>query len=215
VRLVAALQRVERAMSSDALKRAAQLLEGSDRGAARNPPSLPAQSKKGAELMASAEAALAGSVKRAMPPMPATTPRIERVRLPMTCSARGRTYIVIAERHGDTLRFVGHEMPQGGNGPGSTDQLLGHYCIDESSWACPFCSSARGVWICECPRMDGAMHCMGTSGGRQYCACGRFEEHEFIDVEKIAVRGSSVAETPKSSASAMRIQSSAKRVTHG
>lgn len=201
-------------MSNDVLKKASQLLNSRNAG---TPPSLPSQAN-GSAIIARAEAALGGSIKRATPPAP--EPRIERVRLAMTCSAKGVAYTVIAERHGDVLRFTGHEIPQSGQGSDGASRpshLSGQYRIDFSGWACPVCSTAKGVWLCDCRQMEGAMHCMGTSGGRQHCACGRFEQHEFITVEKTAVRGSSMAAAPKTAgaADAARSSSSARRLTNG
>lgn len=204
-------------MSKDVLKQASQLLDG--RSARASPPPLPSPTNS-AGIIARAEAALGGSIKRAAPAAPA--PRIERVRVPMTCSARGVGYTVIAERNGDVLRFVGHEMPQSGGrvantSPTQAGHLSGQYRIDYGGWACPLCSTAKGVWMCDCRQAEGAMHCMGTSGGRQYCACGRFEHHEFIEIEKTAVRGSSMAAAPKAAGAgdAARPSSSARRLTNG
>jgi hypothetical protein len=213
---VAPLQFLERTtVSNDLLKRASQLLNGRNAG---TPSPLPSQGN-GSAIIARAEAALGGSIRRAMPA--ASEPRVERVRLPMTCSARGVAYTVIAERNGDVLRFLGHEMPQNGRGadnaPRMPSHLSGQYRIDWTQWACPLCSTAKGVWLCDCHQMEGAMHCMGTSGGRQHCACGRLEQHEFVTVEKIAVRGSSMASAPKTAgaADATRSSSSTRRLTNG
>lgn len=203
-------------MSKDVLKQASQLLNGRNAG---NPPFLPSQAGSNA-IIARAEAALGGSIRRAAPAAPA--PRIERVRVPMTCSARGVGYTVIAERNGDVLRFVDHEMPQrDGRGANASPVLPGHlsgqYRIDYGGWACPVCSTAKGVWMCDCRQAEGAMHCMGTSGGRQYCACGRFEQHEFIEIERTAVRGSSMAAAPKAAGAGdtARPSSSTRRLANG
>jgi hypothetical protein len=204
-------------MSNDLLKQASQLLNSRNAGAL--PAALPSPPNS-AGIIARAEATLGGSIRRSAPAV-APAPRIERVRLPMTCSAHGTAYTVIAERQGDVLRFTGHEMPQSGQGlnsaPRMSGNLSGQYRIDYGGWACPLCSTAKGVWLCDCRQMEGAMHCMGTSGGRQHCACGRFEQHEFIEIEKTAVRGSSMAAVPKAAgaADAARSSSSTRMLTNG
>ena len=156
---------------------------------------------KGAELLARAQAALEAPPKQALiaaAPSPPPVTRAERVKLPMHCSARGVPYVVIAERRGDELRFVDHERPPPGPGGAARlpGRLSGQYRIEAKGWACPLCASAEAVWLCECERMNGAMHCHGTSGGRFHCACGRFEEREFVNVKTVEVRGASVAATP-------------------
>jgi hypothetical protein len=169
----------------------------------------PVDPTKGAELRARARAAISAPPKQtpketlvATPPpapAPAPAPRAERVKLPMTCSARGVSYVVIAERRGDELRFVGHEIPQrgpGGAAPRLPGRLSGQYRIEYHGWACPLCSNTGGVWLCGCEQMNGAMHCCGTTGGRYRCACGRVEEREFVKAEKVGVRGASVAAMP-------------------
>lgn len=151
-----------------------------------------------AELLARARTAIAAPPKQVLVAAPPPAPPAERVRLPMTCSARGGSYVVIAERRGDELRFVGHEPLQ--PGPGGAQRLparlSGTYNIDMKGWTCPLCHSAETVWFCGCAAMNGAMHCVGTSGGRHHCACGRFEERHFAPAEKFEVRGASVAATP-------------------
>jgi hypothetical protein len=170
------------------------------------PAGRPLDPAKGAQLLARAQAAIEAPPKQtllAAAPPPPPAPRAERVKLPMHCSARGVPYVVIAERRGDEsrgyeLRFVGHEMPQPGTGGTSRlpGRLSGQYRIEAKGWACPLCANTDAVWLCECERMNGAMHCHGTSGGRFHCACGRFEEREFVNVKTVEVRGASVAATP-------------------
>ena len=189
-------------MSHDLIARARQTLKP---GAPHNmQPAGPLDLAKGADLLARAYAALATSPKQTLlatasppPPRPAA-PRAERVKLPMTCSARGASYVVIAERRGDELRFVGHEMPPPGPGgaPRLPARLSGQYRIESKGWACPLCATPGDIWFCSCDRMNGAMHCLGSAGGRYHCACGRFEEHEFVTVKTVEVRGTSVAATP-------------------
>jgi hypothetical protein len=186
-------------MSNDPVARARAML--SSRASSVNPGT-------SSTLVARARAAI-----EAPPPMP----RVERVKIPLTCSARGETYIVIAERHGNELRFVGHELPQPGNGgafrmPG---RLSGEYRIMTNGWTCPLCRNGGGVWLCDCAAMSGAMHCSGTLGGRYRCACGRSEEREFVTIAQAEVRGTSVAATPEQNRSGQqRGQSQLKQVTY-
>jgi hypothetical protein len=162
---------------------------------------------KGKELLARADVALGtppakplASASVSAPPSAQPQPRVEQVKVPMMCSARGVPFVVIAERRGDELRFVGHEMPQPGPDgapPRLPGRLSGQYRIDRTGWTCPCCSNGEGVWLCDCEEMKGAMHCHGTSGGRYRCACGRHEEREFQWVKAVEVRGASVAATPE------------------
>jgi hypothetical protein len=115
----------------------------------------------------------------------------------MTCSASGGSFVVIAERRGNELWFVDHEIPrtrsEGQHQPGL---LSGKYKIEfKNGWVCPLCRN-DDAWLCNCERMNHALHCCGNSGGRHHCACGRFEDHEFVAVKTVEVRGTSVAATP-------------------
>jgi hypothetical protein len=115
-------------MSNDLMKRAGRALESA---ASREvQPAGRFDPAKGRALLARAQAALAQPAKpqNASPPPPKPEPQtviasppppsVERVKLPMMCSARGASYVVIAERRGNELRFIGHEMPA--PGPGGT-----------------------------------------------------------------------------------------------
>lgn len=212
---------VSQPVSNDLIKRAQQALEGRK---AAGPPRPQQQSE---DLMARAQAAIEGSARRAAP-IEAKLPRgcDELVKLPVTCSARGTSYVVIAHRYGDVLRIVGNEKPQTGTSAGGSGgtrmpaRLSGQYRIEYNSWVCPLCSTGGGVWVCGCDSMNGAMHCLGTSRGRSYCACGIFEAIEYVEVDKSAVRGTSGggAEATQSSSSirSARLQSPPrKQVTHG
>jgi hypothetical protein len=186
MRMVAALQPVERIMSNDLIIRARARLR--------------------------AEAA----PKQTLVAVPPPVVRVERVRVPVTCSARGQSYVVIAERRSNTLRFVSHEMPQPAKGAASPmpSQLSGEYQIEANGWRCPLCGN-DAVWLCDCAAMSGAMHCCGSAGGRYRCACGRSEERDFVDVKHFAVRGRSVAATPEQARSGLqRSQPQLKQVTH-
>jgi hypothetical protein len=150
------------------------------------------------KLFAEARAAISSSPKQTLVATPLKKPGPEIVRLSMTCSARGGGgFDVIAERHGDELRFVGHEMPRPGQDGAHRlpAHLSGTYRIETKGWACPLCQNGN-LWFCQCAEMNGAMHCLGTAGGRHHCACGRFEERHFATAEKFEVRGASVAATP-------------------
>lgn len=199
------------------MKRAQQALEG--RKAAG--PALQNQSK---DLLARAQAAIESSAKRSAP-VELRLPRgcDELMKLPVTCSARGVAYVVIAHRYGHELRIVGNELPQAGKGAGGVAsdpprRLSGEYSFDFRGWVCPMCSTGRGMWVCDCISMAGALHCMGTTGGRGYCACGQIKAREFVSVDKSAVRGAS-GDTPSkthSAGSASFLQTpSRKQVTHG
>jgi hypothetical protein len=211
LRLVAALQSLEQPMKDDPLQRARQALQTVD---TRRPQPPALDQSKGRELLARAQAAIAAPPKQPLvaTPPPAL-PRAERVKLPMTCSATGRSYVEIAERRGNHLRFVGHEMPRTRqDGECQPGFLSGEYQIDMKDWTCPLCRHA-GAWQCSCPHH--ALHCRGSSGGKYHCACGRFEEHEFVNVEKVEVRGASVAATPEPTRSgSQRGQPQFKQVSH-
>jgi hypothetical protein len=135
----------------------------------------------------------------------------------MTCGARGQTYVVIAERREDTLRFVGNEMPRSGKaGPARMPGLLsGQYHIEANGWRCPLCQNADAIWFCDCERMKGAMHCHGSSRGVYRCACGRAEPREFVSVKHTEVRGASVAAMPEQKRSGVQHgQPQLKQVSH-
>jgi hypothetical protein len=197
----------QRLMTKDLTTRVRQGLEATDKRAA--------PSSSGTALLARAEALLAPPSRQARID-PVT--RAERVKIPVTCAARGSGYIVTAERRGDALRFVGHEMPRasGGTAARMPSLLAGQYRVEANGWRCPVCADSSGVWVCNCERMDGAIHCCGTSGGRSHCACGRFEEHEFVSVDTAAVRGTSIAQKPaaRGAGSSFLNQPKLKQVTH-
>ncbi len=133
------------------------------------------------------------------PPRPAPAPGVERVRVHMTCGAKGGAFIGLAERHGSVLRLVGHEaLPQARTGgTGRAGLLSGEYQLDAvEGWTCPLChSGASGVWMCQCPEFRGALHCGGTDGRARHCACGRIEERHLVEAPTFQVRGESVGAT--------------------
>src|ERR1700734_59532 len=96
--------------NTDLLKLARRKLQGQESQAAdkvrlqvpsqpkHTDPGEPApEQSKGATLLARAKAAIAAG--------PPPEPRMERVKLLMTCSQRGLSYLVIAERRSGELRF--------------------------------------------------------------------------------------------------------------
>jgi hypothetical protein len=181
-------------MSDDVLKRAQRALQT----AAARRLAAPDQAK-GHQLLARAQAVIGVTPKQTLRAAPPPEPRVERVKLPVTCSVRGVSYVVIAERRGDELRFVGHESPQPGPRGASRlpGRLSGQYRIVDNGSACPLCANTAGVWLCDCAEMGGAMHCLGTVAGRYRCACGRIEEREFFSIETAEVRGASIASKPE------------------
>jgi hypothetical protein len=181
---VAHQQSLVQAMSEDILKRARRALEASGGGSLRAP-SVQSLSRPDA-LLERARAAAGADRTKEQPP------RIEHVRLPVTCSATGRPFVGIAERSGGSLLLVGHEAPQPGGGhAGTPAKLSGNYSIRHApSYACPHCRSSDTGWSCTgCPQAPDAFHCGGTRGRLRYCACGRLEERELVIVEKLEVRG--------------------------
>jgi len=195
-------------MSNDLVVKARRLL-------ADVQPATPADPDKGKELLARARALI--EAKQTLIAAPPPKPRAERVKLMMTCSERGLSYVVNAERRGDELRFVGHEMPEAGQGGAAQPgRLSGQYRIEAQGWACPVCGNADAVWLCNCERMNGAVHCHGNSRGWYHCACGQVEQREFVKAGAVAVRGVAVAATPDMQASRtqQRGQSQFKQVTH-
>jgi hypothetical protein len=196
-------------MSNELIVRARSAVAGTSK------PDDPASSS----LIARARAAIEAPSKQIMiaSAPPPSIPRVEQVKIPVTCSARGQSYVVIAERRGNDLRFVGHEiLPPGREGASQLPgHLSGEYRMEKTDWRCPLCQTDGAVWLCGCAEMNGAMHCRGTSGGRYRCACGKSEEREFITVPKVEVRGTSVAATPKQSSSGLgRGQLQLKQVTY-
>jgi hypothetical protein len=205
-------------MSNDLMKRAGRALEFA---ASREvQPAGRFDPAKGRALLARAQAALAQPAKpqTASPPPPKPEPQtviaspppsVERVKLPMMCSARGASYVVIAERRGNELRFIGHEMPA--PGPGGASQqpglLSGQYRIDARGWLCPLCRTSE-FWVCNCAPMNGALHCCGTDGGRHHCACGKFESRALVTVAAVDVRGAAIATRPGAGPSGFRQEQS-------
>jgi hypothetical protein len=186
-------------MSGDALRRARQALAVAN--APRTQPSTVDPAKVD-DLLARARAAASGEAPKAAPPpvQQAPAPRVEKVRLQMTCSATGQPFVSIAERRGDELMRVANEVPQAGHGRGApAEHLSGAYWIGNAAgWACPHCGSSDSGWTCECADFPNALHCGGLRGRARYCACGKLEDRHLVDVGPIKVRGQSIAATPQS-----------------
>src|SRR5208337_1705751 len=74
--------------------------------------------------------------ERVLPvPPPVSTPRVETVRVQAFCSIHGRPNIVIAERRGDALRFIGNERAADAGANGKAPALLSDkYKIDMNDW---------------------------------------------------------------------------------
>ncbi len=199
-------------MTDDALKRAHRALQPV---APRQMQPAGPQLDRGEDPLARARALIAAPTRTFAAPPPVREPGPELVRLPMTCGARGGSYVVIAERRGNLLRFVGHEMPRtrqdGEYRPGL---LSGEYQIEfKQGWGCPLCQN-DDAWLCSCADFSGALHCAGSSGGRRHCVCGRFEERNLVKVDKVQVRGASVAATPGKARPLQRGQPQLKQVSY-
>jgi hypothetical protein len=208
-------------MNDDPLKRARQALEVS--GASRS--QLPARDPtKVDELLARVRAGASDREARREPPPekvaassdrearreppPEVTPmamatdarRANKVRVPITCGKTGRSFIGHAERQGDDLLLVDHEVSQAGRGASTRVEMLsGKYRVSRvSDWACPLCKSSDDLWSCQCRENPNALHCGGRRGRASYCACGRLEERYLEEAEFLQVRGQSVAARSKS-----------------
>jgi len=192
-------------MTDNPLDRARQALQISGAG---NAPPVVIDRSKGDALLARARAAAESKPQsrtetpQPSPPPAASTPRVERVRVQMSCGATGRPFVAIAERRGNALLLVDHELarPGGGGGTGAPPvRLSGSYHVDRGKgWACPHCGSREDAWSCGCSAMPDSLHCGGKRGRMRYCACGRLEERELVEVETIEVRGQSIAATARS-----------------
>ena len=130
-------------------RQAIQHLPPRQTGPAR-PPLDPAQSSS---LLARAKAAvgvLVGISVTAQSP----NGRPKLVRLSATCGANGGAFIVMAERIGDHLLFVGSKSPRTREEAEASAALSAHqYNIDiKSGWTCPICRSSTSwqVWTCHC-----------------------------------------------------------------
>jgi hypothetical protein len=191
------------AMTETPLDRARQALEVSK---ARGVQPAALDRSKGDALLARARAAAESrpeprpETRTAPPPSAVSTPRVERVRLQMSCSATGQPFVAIAERRGNLLLLAGHEPPRSGGGTdGPAEHLSGAYNLERGKgWACPHCGCRDDTWSCTCAAMPDSLHCGGQRGRLRYCACGRLEERKLIEVDSIEVRGQSMAATARS-----------------
>jgi hypothetical protein len=199
---------------NDALKRAKQALEVSPSRRTDLASPLPDQSKINDLLARAREAAAYRPLPSPAPPEPpkieerprpqqaAPPPKVAasagppQVRLQMVCSARGDSFIGIAEREDSKVRLISHELLRGSGhgGAASTELLSGQYTLAGTDWSCPICGTRpKSLWTCPCgAQYAGVLHCGGFAGRSQYCACGRLEQREGHTVSSLALRGSSV-----------------------
>ena len=196
-------------MSKDVMKRDSRALPGSSR---QLQPAGPVQTRN-RDVLAQAQARI--DELRPQNNISAA-PGAEIVHVPVTCSATGAWFIMIAERHGDHLRSIRNEIPRAGKGSGGPlpPPLSGEYNIEfQEGWSCPLCGHSA-TWFCKCIKCYGALHCQGSRGGKHLCACKRWEARLFGEPEKVPVRGASVAATPNKTNSP-RGQSQLKQVSYG
>jgi hypothetical protein len=113
---------------------------------------------------------------------------VETVRVQAYCSTHGRSNVIIAERRGNSLRFVGNEPVQGGGKGTPPAMLSGEYTFDRAGWACPHCRRDT-IWSCHCDAFHGVLHCSDGRDGLHHCACGKREERSFRDADRFEVRG--------------------------
>jgi hypothetical protein len=193
-------------MNNDPSKRAGQALQPVGRG--QTQPAVAGGPKAGALVERLRAAAGKPMAAPPMPPEPvavppvlaAMAPRMERVRVPMTCGATARPFVGILERRGNVLMLFDHELPQPGGGPGGPpEKLSGQYRLDKTpEWACPHCRSRESFWSCvDCRQQPDALHCGGSQGRLRYCACNRLEERDFEVRDAVSVRGQSIAATSR------------------
>jgi hypothetical protein len=218
MRLVEVVQSLGDAVMSDEIRK--RISQASQSLVPRDPaPTGRVDLTKGADLIAKTRAALEPPSPPVAPAnMPAPPNRVEQVRLAGTCGATGRSFIAIAERRNAELWLIGSELPRNGRGGGDPPALLsGSYRIEMTeSWHCPICRSraSQEIWVCECNRFRGALHCGGTSGRASYCACGRFEERGFIETDWFQLRGTSMAAQRGAPRAGTQHGRSHKQVTH-
>jgi hypothetical protein len=133
------------------------------------------------------------------------------IRIAFNCSVRPRAFVVVTERHGDTLHMLRNEVAQGGSysGPVTAPAILGSFRFDRTIWpGCPHCGTREnirynvcGFWTCnDC----GGFNCPGHGRwGGFHCSCGRvatsFVRHEFFTVRGTA---QAAAEAPRVSSGA-------------
>lgn len=140
-----------------------------------------------------------GVQEGARPSKPPTGPEI--IRFEMWCSVTGRSFVVLAERHANTLLMKSNEPPaatgEAGHGPSPT--ALGSFSLDcHRDWpGCPHCGAREGfgglrlAWVCARRGCGSPIHCCGNRDGRYRCACGIVEERSFVTVPAVPVHGAS------------------------
>jgi hypothetical protein len=130
---------------------------------------------------------------------PNDKPAAERVLVAMTCSTTGKGFPALAERRVNEqgvqvlLLLGGGESPAGGAVTAEAGKLSGAYDIERApDWRCPLCNSNKSMWTCTCPHYGGTLHCGGSIGSLRYCACGKIEERDLIEMDVVEVRGRSL-----------------------
>lgn len=120
--------------------------------------------------------------------------------MPLFCSLHARFSLIVAEMHGDVLKFIGNEMPRSGFG-GAVSSPFGVGAFRSSNgknWAgCAHCGAQnapayniRGhVWVCSCEHCNGLFHCAGNRDGQFRGACGRITTMWGPLVDSFQVQG--------------------------
>jgi hypothetical protein len=128
-------------------------------------------------------------------------PGVGLVRFPVHCSSFSKPFIVVAERHGDLLKLVRSELPDGGCAPAGDGAwaALGTFRFDAYGWpGCAHCGAtdapAHGhgcLWWCSCTQCNGLFQCAGNRNGQFRAACGRIHTAKagFPSFDTAAVRG--------------------------
>jgi hypothetical protein len=136
-----------------------------------------------------------------------SAPGAEFIRFPMNCSKELKPFLVVAERHGSTLKLLRNEVPASGGAPSgaapSSTTLGAFRSFDSGTWrGCPHCGALdnpygpRLFWICTTCQSRGrpAFNCSGSDTWGQYrCSCGVITTGPFTIQEVIEVHGSRTA----------------------
>jgi hypothetical protein len=127
----------------------------------------------------------------------AIAPAAQLFRFEVWCSATGRPFVAVAERHGETLYIVGNERVNPGEKASSGWPVAIEQCAIEAApeWRCPWCGVRedpahdflRLVWACQNPGCGEPLHCCGSRGGLFRCACGGLSRRTFYRSNVFAV----------------------------
>jgi hypothetical protein len=132
-----------------------------------------------------------------------TAPGVELVRFPVYCSIVGLPFIAVAEGHGDLLKLVGSELPDGGGAPAGAGAgawaALGTFRFNAYGWpGCGYCGATEApahghgcFWWCNCTQCNGLFQCAGNRNGLFRAACGKTHTAKaaFPSFDAAAVRG--------------------------